>query len=203
MRACVATLVVLLLGSAVGTATAADGTWFVVPGKRGIPVIVNPLGFDASYMIVEGDFGLDRPAQVNPIIVGGPHVLPRAVLPVSLFSERRAAAGIWPSRGRAAGEPPDASRRKLFPKLGRSLRPVSGHARYPESVPHEHRCRRQWRRLVGRRASGSGDRGQVVRAVRVRARVHTDEGTNAVASLTRRPTKSFTVERKPSRGVSC
>ena len=63
MRACVTILMLLLLGSGMRAATAADGTWFVVPGKRGIPVIVNPLGFDASYMIVEGDFGLDRPGR--------------------------------------------------------------------------------------------------------------------------------------------
>src|SRR6202022_221447 len=38
--------------------------------------IVNPYGLDASYSVVEGDFGLDRPAQVNPHIVAGPMLPP-------------------------------------------------------------------------------------------------------------------------------
>jgi len=54
----------------------ADGTWVVIPGRPDVPVFVNPYGFDASYTVVEGDFGLDRPAQVNPVIISGPHVVP-------------------------------------------------------------------------------------------------------------------------------
>jgi len=49
----------------------AEGTWVVIPGRPDVPVIVNPYGFDASYTVVEGDFGLDRPAQVDPRIVAG------------------------------------------------------------------------------------------------------------------------------------
>src|SRR5215831_1497279 len=55
----------------------ADGSPVVViPGRPDVPVFVNPYGFDASYTVVEGDFGLDRPAQVNPVIIAGPHVPP-------------------------------------------------------------------------------------------------------------------------------
>ena len=53
-----------------GAPAHAEGTWFVVPGRPDVPVIVNPLGCDASGMVVERDFGLDRPAQVNPTIIG-------------------------------------------------------------------------------------------------------------------------------------
>ena len=63
----------LLEGAAIG----AEGTWFVVPGRRDVPVFVNPLNLDASWSVVEGDFGLDRPAQVNPYIVYGPGLPPR------------------------------------------------------------------------------------------------------------------------------
>jgi hypothetical protein len=54
---------------------AAEAPSFVIPGRRDVPVIVNPLGYDASYTVVEGDFGLDRPGQVNPVIIG-PRVRP-------------------------------------------------------------------------------------------------------------------------------
>lgn len=64
----------LALGPA--PALCADGTWVVVPGRRDVPVFVNPYGLDASYTVVEGDFGLDRPGQVNPHIVAGPRVVP-------------------------------------------------------------------------------------------------------------------------------
>ena len=46
----------------------------VVPGRPGIPVIIN--GYDASYTVVEGDWGLSRPGQVPPVIVNGPLILP-------------------------------------------------------------------------------------------------------------------------------
>src|SRR5512137_1167455 len=62
-----------------GRACAADGPTFVIPGKAGVPVIVNGYGLDASYTIVEGEWGLDRPGVVTPTITYGPRVVP--VLP--------------------------------------------------------------------------------------------------------------------------
>ena len=62
----------LICGSA--PAPAADGPVIVIPGKRGVPVIIN--GFDASYTIVEGDWGLDRPGHMPPSIIAGPLVVP-------------------------------------------------------------------------------------------------------------------------------
>src|SRR5258706_16410540 len=55
---------------------AAEGTWVVIPGRPDVPVFVNPYGFDASYTVVERDFGLDRPGQVDPQIIAGPLVVP-------------------------------------------------------------------------------------------------------------------------------
>jgi hypothetical protein len=50
-----------------------SGTVVAIPGRPDVPVIVNPYGFDASYAIIEGDFGLNKPAQNNTqIIVGSP-----------------------------------------------------------------------------------------------------------------------------------
>ncbi len=51
-------------------ALAAEAPSFVVPGKLGVPVIID--GYDASYAVVERDFGLDRPGQVQPTIILGP-----------------------------------------------------------------------------------------------------------------------------------
>ena len=52
-----------------------SGTVVVIPGRPDVPVIVNPFGFDAAYTIIEGDFGLNKPAQANAHIVVGPHVV--------------------------------------------------------------------------------------------------------------------------------
>jgi hypothetical protein len=42
----------------------------VIPGKAGVPVYIN--GIDASYGIVESDFGLDRPGYMTPTVVYRP-----------------------------------------------------------------------------------------------------------------------------------
>jgi hypothetical protein len=81
----------------------ADGSPVVViPGRPDVPVFVNPYGFDASYTVVEGDFGLDRPAQVNPVIIAGPHVLP----PPSLARPYYPGTGHVPGYGRLEVKPP-------------------------------------------------------------------------------------------------
>jgi hypothetical protein len=50
-----------------------SGTVVAIPGRPDVPVILNPYGFDASYAIIEGDFGLNKPSQNNTqIIVGSP-----------------------------------------------------------------------------------------------------------------------------------
>ena len=42
----------------------------VIPGKPGVPVYIN--GVDASWGVVEGEFGLDRPGATAPIVVYRP-----------------------------------------------------------------------------------------------------------------------------------
>lgn len=43
------------------------GPVIVIPGRPGVPVIIN--GRDASYAVVEGDWGLARPSQTDPRII--------------------------------------------------------------------------------------------------------------------------------------
>ena len=63
---------VAFAGVVIGPAQAAEPPAFVVPGKPGVPVMIN--GYDASHTIVEGDWGLDRPGAMTPTIVYGPRI---------------------------------------------------------------------------------------------------------------------------------
>jgi hypothetical protein len=64
--------IVLSLAFLVGATVAAlaeTGPFIVIPGRPGVPVIIN--GRDASYAIVEGDWGLERDVHVQPTVYGG------------------------------------------------------------------------------------------------------------------------------------
>jgi hypothetical protein len=94
---------------------AADWPAIVIPGKRGVPVIMN--GVDVSYAIVEGDYGLDRPGAVPLTII------PRAYTPAPgyYYSETPGyPRGYYPADGRRHGYGrleviPPADRRKPRP----------------------------------------------------------------------------------------
>lgn len=59
---------VALLSSVAGAAMAGDNAPVIaVPGKRGVPVIIN--GRDASWAIVVGDWGLYRPGAVPVTVI--------------------------------------------------------------------------------------------------------------------------------------
>jgi hypothetical protein len=85
---------------AASSAHAGDAPVIVIPGKAGVPVIIN--GYDASYAVVEGDWGLDRPGQVPPTIVTGPLIIPAPGYSRSYFP----ALGRRPGYGRREIEPP-------------------------------------------------------------------------------------------------
>jgi hypothetical protein len=99
-------------------ARASDWPAIVIPGKRGVPVFLN--GVDASYMVVEGDYGLDRPGAVPLTIIPRYWYTP----PVGYFpgSERsyfRNPVPYHPGDGRTHGygrlehvPPPDAPKPK-------------------------------------------------------------------------------------------
>jgi hypothetical protein len=72
-------------------AQAGDAPAIVVPGRRDVPVIIN--GMDASYCVVEGDFGLARPGQVAPSIIACP----------VLIRGRDRVGSYFPARGQRPG----------------------------------------------------------------------------------------------------
>jgi hypothetical protein len=75
----------LLLAVTVSPAFAQRAPEIVIPGKAGVPVIIN--GIDASWGIVDGEFGLDRPGLFaptviyRPLLVGYPTAPPRPFFP--------------------------------------------------------------------------------------------------------------------------
>jgi hypothetical protein len=65
-------MVLAILTGAALPARAADGFDIVIPGRPGVPVIIN--GVDASYAVVEGDWGLAKSVHVQPTVYGGRYV---------------------------------------------------------------------------------------------------------------------------------
>jgi hypothetical protein len=78
-----------------------QGPILVIPGRPGIPVVIN--GYDASYTVVEGDWGLARPGQVSPVIVSGPLIRPSPYHTGRYFPYQ----GQQPGYGRREYDPPD------------------------------------------------------------------------------------------------
>jgi hypothetical protein len=96
----------LALAILIGTtlpAFAGGGFDIVIPGRPGVPIIIN--GIDASYAVVEGEWGLGRGEQVQPTIYGG-----RYVDFVPDVGHYYPSAGRVPGYGRLEIEPP-ANRR--------------------------------------------------------------------------------------------
>ncbi len=81
----------LLFAAATSAALAQRGPEIVIPGRPGVPVYID--GVDASWAIIEGDFGLDRPGMVSPTVIYRPY-LPRLWYRVP---------GYYPADGRRPG----------------------------------------------------------------------------------------------------
>src|SRR5580692_6162533 len=62
--------VALLLAVSASPAFAQREPQIVIPGRPDVPVIIN--GIDASWGIVEGEFGLDRPGAMAPVVIYRP-----------------------------------------------------------------------------------------------------------------------------------
>src|SRR5664279_988977 len=106
MRAGIALALLLgttLLGTT-GPALADGAPVIVIPGRPGVPIIIN--GIDASYSVVEGDWGLGKGVHVTPTVYGG-----RYVDPVPNVGHYYPSAGHLPGYGRLEVEPP--ANRKL------------------------------------------------------------------------------------------
>lgn len=72
---------------------------YVVPGRPDVPVIIN--FFDASWGVVEGEWGLYRPGAVAPAVIPAPYVTPRTQAKPYFPS-----LGGIPYKGRLEIEPP-------------------------------------------------------------------------------------------------
>ncbi len=93
-----------LMAMMTSSAVAGGGFEIVIPARPGVPVIIN--GIDASYAVVEGDWGLLRGTHVQPTVYGG-----RYVDPVPNVGHYYPSAGHMPGYGRLEIEPP--ANRKL------------------------------------------------------------------------------------------
>jgi hypothetical protein len=77
----------------------ADGFDIVIPGRPGIPIIVN--GRDISYAVVEGAWGLGHGNYIEPTVFGG-----RVIDPEPNVGHYYPSAGNLPAYGRLEIEPP-------------------------------------------------------------------------------------------------
>ena len=93
----------LLIGTTL-PALAGEGFDIVIPGRPGVPIIID--GVDASYAVVEGEFGLGKGVHVQPTVYGGRYydVEPSV-------GHYYPSAGHMPGYGRLEIEPP--ANRKL------------------------------------------------------------------------------------------
>ncbi len=100
-------LALAILIAACSAASANDGVSVVIPGRPGVPIIIN--GIDASFAVIEGDWGLARGIHVQPTIYDG-----RFVAREPRVGHYYPAAGRRPGYGRLEVEPP--AQRKLPPR---------------------------------------------------------------------------------------
>ena len=74
----------------------------VIPGKRGVAVIIN--NYNATWAAVEGDWGLYRPGHMAPTVIGG-HFIGGAREPLRR-NRYYPSSGQTPAQGRLEIEPP-------------------------------------------------------------------------------------------------
>ena len=96
-----------VLSPASSPAWANDGFSIVVPGRAGVPIIIN--GIDASWAVVESDWGLAKNVHIQPTVYGG-----RPVDPGPPVGRYYPSAGHMPGYGRLEVQPP--ANRKLPPR---------------------------------------------------------------------------------------
>jgi hypothetical protein len=96
----------ILIGTTWTALAGSNGPYIVIPGRPGVPIIIN--GVDASYAVVEGDWGLGKGIHVQPTVYGG-----RLVDPDPHVGHYYPSSGREPGYGRLEIEPP--ANRKLPP----------------------------------------------------------------------------------------
>jgi len=92
-------LLTILLATTGAAWAGSNGPYIVIPGRPGVPVIIN--GLDASYAVVEGDWGLGKGVHVEPTVYGG-----RPVEPAPPVGHYFPSSGNLPGYGRLEIEPP-------------------------------------------------------------------------------------------------
>lgn len=105
------TLALAAMMAMTSAALAGEGFEQVVPGRPGVPVLMN--GIDISYAVVEGDFGLGKGVHNQPRVFGG-----RIIDLEPNVGHYYPSAGLTPGYGRMEIEPP--ANRKL-PKPAESF----------------------------------------------------------------------------------
>jgi len=98
------TLALAAMMAMTSAALAGEGFEQVIPGRPGVPVLMN--GIDISYAIVEGDFGLGKGVHNQPRVFGG-----RVIDLEPNVGHYYPSAGLTPGYGRMEIEPP--ANRKL------------------------------------------------------------------------------------------
>jgi hypothetical protein len=89
----------ILMGTTWTAYAGSSGPVIVIPGRPGVPIIIN--GVDASYAVVEGDWGLAKGIHVQPTVYGG-----RLVDPEPHVGHYFPSLGKVPGYGRLEIEPP-------------------------------------------------------------------------------------------------
>jgi hypothetical protein len=97
----------LFLIATAAPALANDGFSIVVPGRPGVPIVIN--GVDASWAVVESDWGLAKNVHIQPTVYGG-----RLVDLAPQVGHYYPSAGQRPGYGRLEIQPP-ANRRLPTP----------------------------------------------------------------------------------------
>jgi hypothetical protein len=100
----------LLLAVSAVPASAQRAPQIVIPGRPDVPVYIN--GVDASWGVVEGEFGLDRPGAATPTVVYRPLLVAVPVL-------TPAGPGYYPQGGKRPGY----GRLEIMPPANRVLPP--------------------------------------------------------------------------------
>ena len=109
----------LLLAVMTSPALAQREPQIVIPGGADVPVIIN--GINASWGVVVGEFGLDRPGEMAPVVIYQPLLLSTAYYVPSYFPKD----GKKPGYGRLEINPP-ADRPLPAPTYYRSWTSQSG-----------------------------------------------------------------------------
>src|SRR5258707_12953498 len=115
-----------ILAAMTSTAFAGGGFEIVIPGRPGVPIIIN--GVDASYAVVEGDWGLGKGLHRQPTVYGG-----RLVDPDPHVGHYYPTAGHSPGYGRLEIQPP--ADRKLPQPAESYHESWSSHSAPPQAQP--------------------------------------------------------------------